>query len=450
MINIKYLALSIAAIYMTGCSVINNKSASDDKPVTRVYVDSACPQNSGAESFGAVAAGLFLEPLISAGIKGIGGAIKKAGEDKLTTVRGSRSTHFYSLVLGETAQEETKINLLMGCLTIVHGQLSKSNDPAIKKKVIADFLKRYPDRIEEGNVNNYLSPDDLGGDTQVFSDDIRFFIQYQVALSNDLTAMRLVPVTALFGKRIGKGNKSKTDLVIVSSFQTPSKSGTDGAFAMATSKFSDIQANKHFEDSELEYLATGWMPLPAIPEIVKARVKANAQRRLDLRTFQDTVGSLKTQISEEKKAAKKKELEKLLESALTSIERLKDLIVMDKEIISDTTPITVNVVLTETQKGNEFLVKLGTYLGENSTKIAKPIAEAVDPSKRETAKVATQDKEVTLRIAAIEAAASHEAEEDKTGNDRNESKIRVTKIKASQACRKLRAAGYDDVMCLGY
>ena len=436
----------LAAFCATGCSAASGKKSS----VTRVYVNSSCPNYDKAESLGAIALGLFLEPLITAGIKGIGGAIKKAGEDKVTTVRGMETTHFYSLALGDGAQDETELNLRMGCLTVVHGQLSQSNDPKVQDQEVAAFLKRYPTDIQKADVFNYLSPPDTSGDTQVFSDDIRFFVQYQVKLSDDLTAMRFIPIAALSGQRIGKDKKSKTDLVVVSSIQTPSNGGADSAIAIATSNFASIQVNKYFKQSELKDMATGWMPLPAIPESVKSRVKANAKRRQDLQAFNDTVASLDTQIVDESDSKKKKDFIAKRAAAKKSIVRLKKLIELDKKAISNTAPITVKVSLTETQKGNEFLVKLGSYISDNSATIAKPIAEAIDPAKREAAKATEEDAEDTLRIAAIEAVAGHEAEVAKSGSDRSESKIRVAKIKASQACRKLRAAGQDDVMCIGY
>ena len=113
-------------------------------------------------------------------------------------------------------------------------------------------------------------------------------------------------------------------------------------------------------------------------------------------------------------------------------------------------PPTVGVTVTETQKGNEFLVNLGSFLSENSKTIAEPIANTLDPEKRKEAKAAEQDNEDALRIAVIEAIATYDTENAKEGTERDESKIKVAKIKASQACRKLQAAGYDDVSCIGF
>jgi hypothetical protein len=182
---------------------------------------------------------------------------------------------------------------------------------------------------------------------------------------------------------------------------------------------------------------------------VTARVKANSTRRLSVQTFNDTIAALNTEITNESDATKKKVLAVKRDVALVKVDRLEKLIEQDNLLI-ETTPITMSVSLTETQKGNDFLVKFGTYLADNSAKIAPPLAEALDPTKRATAKAAEKDSDDILLITAVEAVASHQDEDAKLGNDRSESKIQVTKIKANQACRKLRAAGHDDVLCIGY
>jgi len=87
------------------------------------------------------------------------------------------------------------------------------------------------------------------------------------------------------------------------------------------------------------------------------------------------------------------------------------------------------------------------FLEENNKVVAATIIEKLAPTKSKEAAALEADSEDALRIAAIEAVSSYGTENNKSGGDRDESKIRVAKIKASQACRKLRAAGYDDITC---
>ena len=115
-----------------------------------------------------------------------------------------------------------------------------------------------------------------------------------------------------------------------------------------------------------------------------------------------------------------------------------------------TSPGTVVVTLTETRDGNKFLTDLGSYITSNKAAIGQPFFNELDPTTREAADSAAADTKNTLKIAAIEAVAAHKAADAKTGDDRSEAVIRVTQIKAQQACRKLRENGQYEADCIGY
>ena len=211
-----------------------------------------------------------------------------------------------------------------------------------------------------------------------------------------------------------------------------------------------VKDNQVMSESQLVQLDSGWMALPGVPAPTRERIKGNAKRRIDIQGLEDAELSLSSQVNSETDPKKKKALQRQLNQARTGITRLKILLKQDTKTLSLTTPINIRVSLNETQQGNDFLVKLGTYLVDNSATIAKPQVDQLDPVKREAIKATEDDQADSLRIAAIEAVAAHSAEEAKTGKERDEAKIGVAEIKAAQACRKLRAAGYDDVTCLGH
>ncbi|MGY6449924.1 hypothetical protein [Vibrio parahaemolyticus] len=440
----KNIVLVVCIFNVAACSALKNNHV-DESTVTRVFVDPVCPVTPSQEAIGELLVGLAIEPVIAAGIKGLGGALKAAGEDKVATTSGQDTSHFYEVNLGHDAQTSTSLNLDMGCITVVNGVLNDGG--RVQTEQVDTFLARYRTKMREDDVFNYLSPRDGTGDTQLFSDDIRFFAQYRVDISKDLTAMRFVPIRVISGARIGKSNKAQRDVVVIVSIAQPSK---DGAFAIASSNFSNLAENKFFEPSELESMSSGWMPLPVVPEIVAKRIAANAERRNTLQNHQDLIEELDAQIAAEKNESKKVALKIKKSDAQKSIDRLKAIIEEDNGVLKLITPVNVEITLTETQKGNDFLVKLGSYLSESNKTIAGEIAPELNPIQREAAKAKQADVEDTLRITAIDAVAAYEEEEEKTGAERSASKVRTTKIKASQACRKLRAIGQDDVVCVGF
>lgn len=309
-----------------------------------------------------------------------------------------------------------------------------------------------------------------------FTEDIRFFAQYSATMSTDRTAMRLDPNTVLIGAPFVKPKRSasgKRDIVVVLSFQLPSQSGSGDGFAVSTSNFANVKSDTVVSPDKLSESVSGWMPLAPLPKTVSSLLSANEKRRKDLQAVTDELEILEKrqkdlqaligELEADGKPVPKETLNSILKvqekitAAEAALSRLEEVLTRDESALStvgDTpqsivAPVTVAATLVETQEGNEFLVKLGSFLSENSTKIAEPIIEQLDPAKRQAAAATAADAEDDLRVKALEAAAAYNLENAKTGDERNELAIRVAQIRAEQACRKLRAEGYEDVVCLG-
>ena len=438
---------------------VDASGKSKDKPEykTRILVSNACTAGDGAESiFGAIA-GVALKPIIEAGVKGLGNAIKKAGEDKVTIKKAKQATHFYSIELGDGAQDETKVNLNVGCITIVDGALSTANADADKEldkiTLVNNFLKANGQKaLEESDANRFLNP--IPGERlrRYFSSDIRYYGQYNVVVSSDKTAFRLQPQEALIGKPFKKSNKSKDrDIEIIISFDLPASNEEGATHAVSTSSFKKAKAYRYFAERDLSENGTGWMPMPGVTKSVIDRINSNQKRRIDLQALEDKLTSVQTDLRAVGLTAKQKvEFVKMESATKLAIKRLESLIENDEDVVSDATPITVKASIIETQKGSKFLQKLGEFIAENNETIGKPIFESIDPNTQKTANVAAEDNEDTLRIAAIEAIANFQIEDAKLGTERSDSNIRVAQIKAQQACRKLRAEGHEDLDCVGF
>lgn len=419
--------------------------------VTKVYTASECTSGAGPESISAVLAGLFLKPAVEALIKGTGDAIRKAGEDKVKTVEALNPTHFYSISPGVGGQGETALGLNVGCITIVHGRLSGGSD-AQQKAETARFTKQIKN-LPTGKEKIFLSPGDAGAINNEFSDDIRFFAELRVVVSSDNTAMRLIPQRLLRGNSIDSRikNKKNSQFVVTIQYKTPKQSANDDAFAIATLNLGTINANSYKDSGELENFITSWLPLAPMPTAVEKRISDNAKRRLDKQTFEETSNSLATEIASGNLT--KDDLakaQKMKAAADSGIAKLNTSLALDKKALKHASPVTIKVSVTQTLKGNEFLKKLGSYIAENNSTIAAPIVNRLDPNTRAAAKVAAADEDDTLRVAALTAIEAYNTENAKTGNDRSELNIRIKRIGASQACRKLRTAGFDDVTCLEF
>jgi hypothetical protein len=422
--------------------------ATGEELTTRVFLSDLCPTEAKGESLWTALIGGLLQSVVESVIGSVGEAIKQAGEDRDTTRTALANDHFYKVNLGSAPSTPTELNLKSECITVIHGKLS-AGDVQRQQLETENFLKRFnrPDKakeIEEDDAALYLSPDP-NGSNQVFSDDIRFYGRYKVIYSDDRTAIQLEPVRFLVGDPFVTprgGWNGKRDIVVVLSLRTPSQNVNDGAFAISTTKLGSVKPNSVVEGSEA--IKSGWMPMAPIPDSVDAMIKANATRQLNKLDFDDTIAELEApgQKNPAEAAAK-------LAAAKTSRDRLTQLLANDAKILKNVSPVTFSVSIVETQKGDEFLVKLGTFLSSKKSELAKPFVEELDPAKRAAAAAAADDEEDTLRIAALEAVATYDAEAAKAGTARDETKVKTTKIQAAAACRHLRAAGYDDVACVG-
>ena len=121
------------------------------------------------------------------------------------------------------------------------------------------------------------------------------------------------------------------------------------------------------------------MQIAPIANTISAKLAANSKRRSDLINFSnrlkvvtDSINAGNLSEKELKAAIKDKGL---LTLSKTTLEKY----LQEDDLITRTSPINLSASIIETQEGNDFLVKLGSFLSENSENIAAPIFDAIDP-----------------------------------------------------------------------
>ncbi|MEO1662109.1 MAG: hypothetical protein AAFR51_14045 [Pseudomonadota bacterium] len=477
----KAVIVGVSLAFLVGCAsgrpgsgpIAPKGAEPEGQLVTKLYIKDACSTGTRQNALGSALVGLLLKPFLESVVSKVGDGIRKAGEEQKTQVFAEKGTDFYEIDWAAGQQSSTKLGLNAGCLTVVHGTLATPPTDESKLRERFDAARKLlsetydlPPRsrstpLAEGDAHKYLTPNQtLDFATLEFSNDIRFFGEFAMERSDDRTAMRLIPQAVLIGKPFAPAKRfvsNKRDIVLTLSLHAPSQSGAADAFAVANIPFKNAKRNVFLSTEDLVGVASGWFPLAPVPESTSKRIDVWDKALKSIQDYETLVSDVQRQldagVGDDGKALTNESratLVTLQRGANREITRLRNNNNPDKTPFGRTSPITVKTVLTETREGNQFLIDLGTYLSANKTEIAEPFFNALDPETRKTARAGEEDNEDTLRIAAIEAVAAYDEAQSKEGDERSESAIRVAEVKAEQACRKLKDAGYSDPDCLGF
>ncbi|MBO6690317.1 MAG: hypothetical protein JJ919_17760 [Henriciella sp.] len=469
---------------------------------TMIFTQSSCPSTDRTNSFTAALFSVLLEPVVTGLIKGAGEKIKEAGEDKVTKVETRLPTHYYNIDWSASKSERSKVDVNTGCITVIHGKRTTTEQreafTGFESEEFKLALENLREKTTEGGdskialssdvIQDILAPestfppqyiplkhrsaagdepdDSDGGDpapgadkTWLFDKDIRFFGQFEFVAANDGTAVQIRPVQVLFGEKFATskiGASGKRDLVVTVGFHVPGQGGVGDAFALPSAVFKDVKPNTYLTGSDLENVVSGWFPLAAVPDSSKALMTAWDKTFSDLETLKELKAGLIEAVEDAKDADEKAKQQRQLDKVEDKIAALDKYIDERRPARMQTAPVTISATLTETQEGDKFLFNLGSLISDNAEKIAKPVLDEVDPVKRkESAKAdaaaasAEAAQAATLRVSAIELVAAYNVENAKVAPERNEIKVRVAKIKAAEACRKLDEANLFEADCLG-
>jgi hypothetical protein len=364
--------------------------------------------------------GLVLEPLIEAGIKGVGDALKKAGAPSDIHVTGSKSTYMYAMnsdPVSATRPVSPTADLENHCILVAFGPAAK--DRKVDGKTVGLPLDKVLDDTFQ------LDPSVRPQIESVLDSSRMTVVVVRIEPSKDGTAFALVPDYVRLGSAIRHGSATAKRTIAVTFSLFPPGANPDGtATAVRTIAFEDVTDAKTLPLADAAALATDWMPLPAIPDAAKTRATNAAKRIDDLAALQ---------ASRNKPGLKQSQIAKID----SDIARLNALISSDK--LFPVAPVTWRADFHETGGGSKLLVALGGFLSGKAADIAKPIADSIDPTKAETRAQANDQ----LRVDAITDTAAY----NKALVAGDVAVTRVALIKAQGSCRRLEAAGFAEPDC---
>jgi hypothetical protein len=398
---------------------------------------------------------LLLPKAIEGGLRFIGSAIARAGAPVERHVWSRNPTSLYrvntrderSSIPNSQGSSLTKydeaptIELARRCVIAVFGP-APAIDPVspLPELTPGEFDDRVPiasDGKFEGELRSDLASYFDPQRTTVFVGALE--------VSPDRTAFRIVPQIieipgALRDRRL---NRSRA-VTVVLSMLPPGGTDEGAASVIRTFAFPNVSGPHGLSEARAQAMGTGWISLPALPEEVEARVTATAKRSTDFNALSEAITKNEATITQSGDAAERARAQQENARARAAQEELRVLIAGDRQYLAAVAPYTIRADLAETTPGNRFLQKLGALISGNAEAVADPIAAAIDPRRRAASAEEVAAAEDNLRIAAVtEATALVEARVEG-----NASTIRIAEIKATSACRRLRAAGYSDPACI--
>lgn len=382
----------------------------------KVWHTSSCAAadaTSGDEFLGGIVLSL-LAPLFNTAVKGVGGAIAKAGTPEETRVSGLTVSAFYS---GQQAADGTSIDLVRRAQCI---------------SLAVDSPQVAPRQKSDISTNNSGAAGAAFLRSQGYTRAPRLYMESRIIVSPDRSAWRLVPVHAFIGETLSTSDRER-DLVVTTTFSGPSATADGEALATRSFTFKRAASNYVLPARELERLGTGWMPLPAIGEHVRTRLAAVIQRNADEVALRKLIASGKLKPKE-------------LTAANAGIAKLTALKPKDTAFLVELVPVTLKVDVLQTSDGNKALVAIGNFLSENSKTFSEPLASALNAETRREKRLADASAEDEARISAIGAVEAWQT--SLTDASKTEASRRVAEIRAEAACRKLQSSGFEDPACV--
>lgn len=421
------MTISLRAAVFLSAAVATAASAAGPKATdTVVWTGTHCTQSDqqASSSFVTALLGLIFPSLAQAGIKGVGEALKRAGQPADVHVTGWAASDFFIVKPGPVSAERPispTVEFARPCVLVAFGPVTPDR-PANGKQVSATIkaddtvLNDQRTSLTDGLEDSLASAIDRKRMTVLVA---------QLQASADGTAFRLVPQFVRLGGAMRSSNASALRTVAITLSLMPPSASPDGtAAAVRTFPFSDLTAAKTIAGTSAEQLASDWIPMPALSDAVKARAAAATKRQEDIAALEAAQAAAGATAAQGGHLA-------------GDIDRLKRLAEKEREMVA--APMTWRADLHETGGGSKLLVGLGEFVSGKSAEIAAPIFAAIDPSKAEH-RASAEDQ---LRLDAITAADAYE--KARSGTDA--AAKRIAEIKARAGCRRLEAAGFADPAC---
>lgn len=265
------LVVSCKTIASSGTS-----EQSDQRNVMRVALKQTCasgPYDDEFESVLGVVALSVIPPLVESGIRGIGSAIKKAGEAKTFSLSGTDTMHFYSI---DGRGQSFILNPASTCLIVFRGKVGSDGAGDLEKH---EFFGRFASKLNR-DLKLVAPPD--------------FYYEAYLRPAGDGTAFKLEPKLVYYGNRIGP-NRRDRELVMTISFAPPAKTiGEEEAFAIFSTTFvrpSTGQLNEGF-DFQLQSYQSSYRTLPKASGVSQDTLIAYTTGSAQLETYKEALMAL--------------------------------------------------------------------------------------------------------------------------------------------------------------
>lgn len=249
---------------------------SGQRNVLRVALKSICPTDlSGAqyESLVGIVALSVIPPLVQSGIRGIGSAIKKAGEARAFSLSATDTMDFYSI--DETGHSFV-LNPASICLIVFRGKVGQDGHKALEDH---EFFRRFARKL---NLDlDLVAPPE-------------FYYEAYLRPAREGTAFKLEPKLVYYGNRIGPNRRDK-ELVMTISFATPAKTiGEEEAFAIFSTTFVRPSTGELKEGYpfQLQSYQSSYRTLPKASGVSQDTLTAYTTDAAQLETYKEALSAL--------------------------------------------------------------------------------------------------------------------------------------------------------------
>lgn len=396
------------------CFVFSSHATdSSDTSEGRVVTFGKCPVSQASYTEIAPIAATLLQVLAPVVVNKIvdlaANAATEAGKTSTTTLAtASYQGHFYR----STDKGSTALNASLGCIVFLRGS-------------IQDVEVTPPSGWQQSGIGTVARIVGLSGNPG-------FYLETTIQVSSDRNFFRLVPQYLYYGKAMKDSSWRPTARGVAANISMIS-SGEAEPFASATLMFPALQPGTELSGKYLTGLGSNWMVMPALSEGAKKQLEPLIQRTQKIKDYEAQIATVapkspKSALEVQLEDAQGKLCIRLAAEKITDTNCPRDIIIarqniaeIQHDIVSEKNrllatkaladvksqamevpkeilPFNINVSMTETASGSEFLKFVGSVLTE-----AKPGIEELVKSKLPEAKASAQTANDAALVAALTA-----------------------------------------------
>ncbi len=454
------IMLALSSCASNGETPVAEFKKNNPEVITSVRLLDHCPLTGSQEqSLGPSVLLAVLPSLVESSIKGIGEAIKSAGEAKSFVTTGKGTTDFYSF-------DENVVSLITNpetsCLVVFNAEVGGG---AINPEFREDKAFFVAGKTRSGTLNHQFG----------ITKSPKFYFEGSILPSADRSAFQLTPKTIYYGDKIGT-KKDVREMVLNIAFGKPNASGEDATFALYTTNVKRGPSTPyHVTLAEiLNRHDSKYLPLPAITadttkrvdlfntqksqlkELIEQRRKVDQVLDPQILVLEDNIGKIRKKLESDLIRAKtalenaekdclavpqdaeeacdvstnesikvlrrkfklaskndeliseKEQFEKTLaqirnsnatsekrKNLDASIKNLKRGIGKTRKLLSRSTPVNITATITETTDSNKFLIALGEAISGAAETAKEKVIENLTPED-EDQKIKDNIAELTL------------------------------------------------------